>query len=417
MEPNRKDFFNTRFIRFLGGKNLLFGLITLVLMGIAILLYDKVSFIFTPILVFLNTVILPVVLAVIVFYLLRPVLKLLMRWKIPKIWGIIIIYLAAIGLLTLVVTLVLPFLKDQFMNLFGEFPQYFMQFINGVQNFVQDARFTSTLDKYNIDLNAAISQAGTDLGNYVQDAAGSLGSGLASSITGFVSTLTGIVLALVTVPFILFYLLKDGEKLPKAFLKLVPPAARKDTQHILSDADHQISSYIQGQLIVSFCIGVMVTIGFLIIGLDYAVPLGFIAMITSVVPYLGPMIAIAPAAIIAIVTAPFMIVKLAIVWTIVQLVEGKFISPQVMGKSLSVHPITIIFVLLTAGALFGVPGVILGIPGYAVLKVLVSHLWNLIKGRYNKYQPEDEKYEIRVWDIESSMEEKHLEKQSDEPKK
>lgn len=66
-----------------------------------------------------------------------------------------------------------------------------------------------------------------------------------------------------------------------------------------------------------------------------------------------------------------------------------------MGKSLSIHPITIIFVLLTAGSLFGVPGVILGIPGYALLKVLVTHLFKLFKQRYNYYQDKDqEKYEL-----------------------
>lgn len=401
MEPNRKDFFNTRFIRFLGGKNLLFGLVTLILFGIVLFLYQKVGFIFTPILVFFHTVILPVILSVIVFYLLRPVLKLLMKWKVPKIWGILILYVIVIGLITLLVTLVVPFLKDQFMNLFSEFPQYFMKLVNSIQVFVEDSRFTSTLDKYNIDLNQAITQIGNDLVTTVKDVAGNLGTTLAASITGFVTTLTGIILAIVTVPFILFYLLKDGEKLPKAFLKLVPPAARKDTQLILHDADRQISSYIQGQLIVSFCIGVMVTIGFLIIGLDYAVPLGFLAMITSVVPYLGPIIAITPAAIIAVVTAPVMLLKLAVVWTIVQLIEGKFISPQVMGKSLHVHPITIIFVLLTAGSLFGVPGVVLGIPGYAVLKVFVSHMWNLLKQRFNKFQPEHHKYEVKEWQEET----------------
>ncbi len=96
--------------------------------------------------------------------------------------------------------------------------------------------------------------------------------------------------------------------------------------------------------------------------LDYAFLLGALAMLTSVVPYLGPVIAITPALIIAIVMGPWMVVKVGIVWTIVQLVEGKFISPQIMGKSLSIHPITIIFVLLTLGSLFGVVGIILGIP-------------------------------------------------------
>ena len=89
--------------------------------------------------------------------------------------------------------------------------------------------------------------------------------------------------------------------------------------------------------------------------------------------------------IIAVVSSPFMLIKLAIVWTIVQLVDSKFISPQIMGKSLHIHPITIIFVLLTAGSLFGVAGVILGIPVYALLKVLVTHLFKLYKARYNKH--------------------------------
>ena len=87
-----------------------------------------------------------------------------------------------------------------------------------------------------------------------------------------------------------------------------------------------------------------------------------------------------------------MILKLAIVWTVVQFLEGKFISPQVMGKSLHIHPITIIFVLLTAGKLFGVMGVILGIPGYAVVKVFASHIVYLYKRRYNKYQPDEKKH-------------------------
>ena len=128
--------------------------------------------------------------------------------------------------------------------------------------------------------------------------------------------------------------------------------------------------------------------------MKYAVLLGALAMVTSVVPYLGPIIAITPAVIIAIITSPVMLIKLAAVWTVVQLVEGKFISPQVMGRSLQIHPITIIFVLLVSGSLFGVPGVILGIPGYAVIKVLVTHLFTSFKRRYNRFAGDPlDKYE------------------------
>jgi len=104
-----------------------------------------------------------------------------------------------------------------------------------------------------------------------------------------------------------------------------------------------------------------------------------------VIPYLGPTIAITPAIIIAIVHSPFMLLKLAIVWIVVQFLEGNFISPNIMGKTMQIHPLTIIIVLLVAGNLFGLIGVILGIPGYAILKVLVSYLYNKFKNRYNHY--------------------------------
>ena len=109
----------------------------------------------------------------------------------------------------------------------------------------------------------------------------------------------------------------------------------------------QVGSYIQGQIIVSFCIGILLFIGYSIIGLDYGLVLACIVHITSVVPYLGPTIAISPAIIIAIITSPFMLLKLIVVWTLVQFIEGHFISPNVMGKTLKIHPLTIIFILLS----------------------------------------------------------------------
>ncbi|MGE7673209.1 AI-2E family transporter [Lysinibacillus sp. NPDC094403] len=384
----RSNFFSTKFIRFLGGKNLFFTLIILLLLACVIFMFQKVSFIFTPLKVLFEVVILPGVLAGIGYYLFRPIVGLFERWRIPRVWGIFLLYIVLIGIITLLVVLVYPFLRDQFTNLAQEFPGYFMALTQNVDDFLNNSRFNEYLDKINLNYDSMVKNFTTDMVETVKNTATNLAQGVASGITGFVSTLTGIVLSLVTVPFILFYLLKDGEKLPSYILKICPPRMRKEVHEIFHDMDKQISSYIQGQILVSMCIGSMVTIGFLIIGMKYALLLGFLAMITSVVPYLGPVIAITPAVIIALVTSPFMLIKLAIVWTVVQLIEGKFISPQIMGKSLSIHPITIIFVLLTAGSLFGVPGVILGIPGYAIMKVLVTHLFKLFKQRYNRYEDE-----------------------------
>ncbi|TAA72759.1 AI-2E family transporter [Planococcus salinarum] len=384
MEPEQKpSFFETNYIRFLGGRNTLFTLIALVLIGAVIFLFREVSFIFNPLSVFMKTVVLPVTLAMIFYYLLRPVLRLLERFRIKRIWGILIIFLGVIGLITLVTFLILPFLREQFQMLIDEFPQYFNQLLMDVDVFLRSSFLGSYYTGSNFDIDQLMDTLPANLAGILQDTITSIVTG----ITGFLSTITSFILSIVIVPFILFYLLKDGEKLPEYILKLLPPRFRDETREVFGEADQQLSAYIQGQLIVAFLIGVMVYIGFLIIGMDYALLLGVLAMFTSVVPYIGPAIAITPAVIIALVTSPFMLVKLAIVWTVVQVVEGNVISPQVMGKTLYIHPVTIIFVLLTAGSLFGVAGVILGIPAYAILRVLVTHIFKLFKRRYNRHEP------------------------------
>ncbi|RNF40416.1 AI-2E family transporter [Planococcus salinus] len=388
MEPEKPSFFSTNFIHFLGGRNTLFSLVILVLLGLAIFVFREVSFIFNPLNVFMKTVVLPGILALIAFYLLRPVLRLLERLKIPRIWGIIIIFLGAIGLITLLVVLVFPFLRDQFQMLIEEFPDYFMQLLTDIDAFLRSSIIGDYYRGSTFDIDRLLATLPDNIADTIQNAATSVITG----ITGFISAITGVVLSIVIVPFILFYLLKDGEKLPEYIVRLLPPRFREDTRELFSEADKQLSAYIQGQIIVAVCIGIMVYIGFLIIGMDYALLLGSIAMVTSVVPYIGPAIAITPAVIIALVTSPFMLVKLAIVWTVVQLVEGNLISPQVMGKTLYIHPITIIFVLLTAGSLFGVIGVLLGIPGYALLRVVVSHFYKLFKRRYNKHETDLENH-------------------------
>lgn len=371
----------SRFMKFIGGRDLLFGLILLVLIGIAIFIYDKVAFVFNPFIVIFSTVIPPVILAFIAYYLLNPIVNLLERLHIKRIWGIIIIILGISGLLTGVILLSAPAIEAQVKDLVATFPDYLKQLGNGIKSWVQHSFLGAYYDEgYNwitTNLNNLTEKIGEYLGGAVE------------GIRNVASTLTNVVVAIITFPFILFFLLKDGEKFKRYCLKLLPPGFRGDANHILKNMDVQVGSYIQGQIIVASCIGILLFIGYLIIGLDYAITLAIIAAITSVVPYLGPIIAILPAIIIAVVSSPFMLVKLAIVWAAVQFLEGQFISPNIMGRTMKIHPLTIIIVLLSAGNLFGIIGVILGIPGYAILKVIVVYLFSKFKSRYNRYYGEE----------------------------
>ena len=100
-----------RIIRFLGGRATMFVLLSILLIGLIILVFSNVAFVFYPIKVFFSTVVLPIILATIAYYLLRPILRFLERIRIPRAWGILIIFIGLIGLITLLVFLVYPFLK------------------------------------------------------------------------------------------------------------------------------------------------------------------------------------------------------------------------------------------------------------------------------------------------------------------
>ncbi|EAC7861208.1 AI-2E family transporter [Listeria monocytogenes] len=385
----------TKFKQFFIENKFVLGLLIFLLVALDIYVLTKIAFIFDPLMVILKTVAAPIILAGISYYLFNPIIDWLEKHKWKRGWAIALLYLVIIGLLILLFSFVIPAVKDQIVSLFKSFPGYWDQITQKFDEFSRSSLFDQLKDKLNTNMSDIMKTLSTKGTSVINSAISSIGS--------IVGTVTEVVLAIVTTPLVLFYLLKDGKKLPDFLLKMLPVNGRAHTRQVLGEANHQISSYIRGQIIVSLCIGILLFIGYLIIGLPYALTLAIIAACTSIVPYLGPAIAITPAIIIAIVTSPWLLIKLIIVWCVVQLLEGKFISPQVMGKTLKVHPITILFVILVAGNLFGVLGVIYAVPGYAVLKVIVTHvfIWfKRISGLYGE-QPESEY-------VETPTEEKEL---------
>lgn len=375
------SFSETRFMRFLGGNDLIYGLVALVLLGIVIFIFDKVSYVFEPFIIIFNTIAAPIIVSLILFFLFNPLVNLMERYRIPRLLGITIIYVAVVGIITLIVNLLIPIIGSQIEGLIKNSPHYLNKITQSIEKITTNSFLSSYMSQVNDWLESAQKKIPSMLSEYFD--------GFGPKLASFAEAVSNVGVVIVTTPFILFFMLKDGHRFKDYTTKIMPPKFRKDFHDLLEKMSVQVGSYIQGQIIVSFCIGVLLLIGYSIIGLKYPLVLASIAAVTSVVPYLGPTIAISPAIVIAIITSPWMLLKLVIVWTLVQFFEGHFISPNVMGKTLKIHPLTIIFILLCAGNLMNVVGVIIGIPLYAVLKVLVSHIFLLFKRRYNRYYGED----------------------------
>lgn len=387
---NLLKFTESRYMKFIGGNDLVFSLIALVLLGIVIFIFDKVSYVFEPFIIIFKTIAAPIIVSLILFYLLNPIVNLMERYRIPRIAGITIIYLAVVGIITLIINLLIPIIGSQIESLVKNSPHYLEKVINSFDKIMNNTMFSAYYSQVNDWLNGLPKKLPSMISEYTD--------GFGSKIASFAETIANIGVVIATTPFVLFFMLKDGHHFKDFTTKIMPPKFRNDFHDLLEKMSVQVGSYIQGQIIVSFCIGILLFIGYSIIGLKYSLVLASIAAVTSVVPYLGPTIAISPAIIIAAITSPWMLLKLAIVWTLVQFFEGHFISPNIMGKTLKIHPLTIIFILLCAGKLLGIVGVILGIPGYAILKVLVTHLFLLFKRRYNRYYGDD----VGEYDIKES---------------
>ncbi|WP_414043210.1 AI-2E family transporter [Macrococcus animalis] len=377
-----------RFMRFFGGKNLIFSLCVLILIAILIFVFEKVSFIFEPFTIIFKTIVGPIILAFVLFYLLNPIVDFLERNRVQRLYGIILLFLLIIGIFTVLITVLVPIIEHQIVSFASNFPDYMKHLLKKFN----DISSSSRIAPYMQDLQKWVNTNLSDLPNKVGDYLGNFTTRLKSII----DTIASVAVVILTFPFVLFFLLKDGKQFKSYLIRLFPPRYRSGFSEILEKMNVQVGSYIQGQMIVASCIGLLLFIGYNIIGLEYALILACMAAVTSVVPYLGPMIAISPAIIIALVDSPIMLLKLAIVWMAVQFLEGHFISPSIMGKTMQIHPLTIIFVLLSAGNLLGIIGVVLGIPMYAILKVLVQFFYKKFQIRYNKYfQDSHGPYEIK----------------------
>lgn len=160
-----------------------------------------------------------------------------------------------------------------------------------------------------------------------------------------------------------------------------PAGIRSEAKQIIKEMNKTISTYISSQAIDCMFVGLFTFIGYLIIGQPYALLFGFIAGATNIIPYLGPFIGAAPAVIVALFTSPVQALLVIVVVTIVQQIDSNLLSPYIMGKSLSIHPLTIIIILIVAGNLAGIFGMILGVPLYAVVKTIIVNVNRLIKLR------------------------------------
>jgi predicted PurR-regulated permease PerM len=196
-------------------------------------------------------------------------------------------------------------------------------------------------------------------------------------ITEYVSSVVSVAAFLVIVPFITFYLLKDSAVIQKGLIHIVPNKYFEMSYWILKRISLQLGRFVRGWIFDATFVGIAIGFGFYFIGLPNALPLGVIAGIGHLVPYLGPVIGGIPAIVLSIIQTgdlsqvPLIIMIVALTYTL----DNGFVQPYVFSKSVDMHPIIIILLIIIGSELFGIIGMLLAVPTATVIKTAAKEIY------------------------------------------
>ncbi|GBG08785.1 AI-2E family transporter [Paenibacillus sp. MY03] len=344
----------------------------LLVLGI-IYLSSLVSFIFTPLLSLFSIILTPLLLSGFFYYLMRPLIDYLEGKKLNRSLAILLLYLVISLLLAVFFIGVWPSLKSQVMNLVHNAPAIFAG-INEQLEKLSDNEFIAPLLPANTDISGQVTELLNKGFNVVS-----------SSVSGLFTFFSDFAIVLITFPIMLFYMLKEGGKFKNRLVWFFPSRYKEDGRSMLGDIDQALSNFIVGRVIVNLALGVLMYIGFLIIGLPYALLLTVVAVILNFFPVIGAILSSIPIVIIGLIVSPATAIWSLVIILAAQQVQDNLIAPYVFGKKLDIHPLTTIILVLVGGDIAGIVGFLLVIPIYMIVKIVGVKSYELyIRTRKNR---------------------------------
>lgn len=329
--------------------------------------YLTVTLVFIGLLYLLAPILTPFLIGILLAYLVNPLVNYLTRWRLSRLTSVIIVFIMTFLIIIVLILLLIPLIQQQIDTLIVMIPNA----VDWLQN-----KLIPTLTYYlgtqtYVDINVLKtilakqwSQAGSVAGTFFSTVVHS----------GFV--LVTFFIDLLIIPVVTFYLLRDWKTLLKGIKNLIPRQFESSIVTISKECDRVLSAFFRGQLLVMLTIGIYYSIGLSLIGLKIGIILGLTIGLMSIVPYLGIIIGIITASIAAFLQfglfTPVLFVWL--LFAIGQVLDSIFITPQLVGERIGLHPLLVIFAVLAGGSLFGFFGVLLALPVSAVIMVWLRHL-------------------------------------------
>lgn len=314
----------------------------------------------------LRSVLLPFVAGIIIGYLLDPFTSKFEKWGMSRTWATILVMFLVIIFLVPALLLLFGVIDEQLGQFIAAVPDYLGRFIKKIEPLFGELQDNfPSLEPEKIKLYIRSNMAnGLKL----------LGGVLRSVITNGFALFNILSLILIT-PIVAFYMLRDWDKFVAKVDDLLPEKSKASIEEQAREINRILAGFIRGQLSVCVLLGTFYALGLYFVGLELGVLVGFLAGIISFIPYVGSIFGFVVS--IAIAFAQFdtltPVLQVVGVFMVGQFIEGNFLTPKLVGESVGLHPVWVMFALLAGGVLLGFLGLMIAVPVAAVIGVLIRH--------------------------------------------
>lgn len=324
-----------------------------------------------------GSVLAPFILAVVLAYMLDPLVDVLERRKIPRAGAIILLTIPVVAILALLIFVAVPAAARQLGDALEQAPVFFQRvadWLDAVRERLLRVNVPFLDEQALVEKLRSIDSAAVIA--FLQERQAALGAWAWGSLMG-VGRGLGAVMSLasyvIITPVLTFYLLRDWDRLKAAVADLLPKERRDGIVEFFGEFDGLLSRYLRGQVTVALTIGAITAGGLALLRFPYAASLGLVVAMFSVVPYLGLLLSLLPAIFIALVSGNVgvALLKVVVVYGVAQGLEGTVISPRIVGESVGLHPVWVVLALALGGFFFGFVGLLVAVPGAVGIKLLV----------------------------------------------
>lgn len=307
----------------------------------------------------------PLFIGIGIAWLFDPFVTYLQKKGVNRILGAIFVYIIFLSFIYLLIRLMVPSISNQLNDLAQSVPTFINYLKDQIDNFFDnlnslgDFNFTDIKISIYDSINSLSKSLTVDLPTTIMNI-------ISSIVSGGVNLLIGLLVGL--------YVLFDFDNVKRHLYSLIPKKYQKDAIDLLNKLNGNLKSYVHGTLLIMFILFIFQSIALSIAGLEAPMVFGLFCAITNVIPYIGPYIGGAPAVIVGLSINPMTGLFALIAVVVAQMLESYFLQPIVMGKTMKLHPVTIMIGLLIFGHFFGILGMILATPVISILKTIFQFL-------------------------------------------